>query len=376
MLDWLTTYTFPLESSFGNVKSPMYQNCVEPPDPLQRAKTVYNRVVSQTLAHGTTLASYYATIHVEATNALADICLKKGQRALVGRVCMDDPRQCPDYYCDSGTEDSICKTEACVEYCRKIDPQGILVQPIITPRFAPSCQKHTLEELGKLSQREGVKIQTHVSENLNEIKLVKEMFPDHGTYAEVYDACGLLTDRTILAHAVHLDRQEIALIRQRKAKISHCPASNSALGSGFCPVRELLDEGIEVGLGTDVSGGFSVSVLEALRQACLVSRHVGHLKGGDSRYNISVAEGLYLATAGGAKVVGMEGRMGGFEVGMFWDAQEIQLAEVSRESEAAGNVDVFGWESWDEKVAKWAWNGDDRHVRRVWVGGRLVHQRS
>ena len=221
-----------------------------------------------------------------------------------------------------------------------------------------------------------MRIQTHISENKSELELVRGMFPEAGSYAAVYDKHGLLTPRTILAHAVHLSRQEIDLVKAREAKVSHCPASNSALGSGLCPVRDLLDAGIDVGLGTDVSGGYSASVLEAVRQACLVSRHVGFVRGGDARCNVGVAEGLYLATMGGAKVVGMEGRLGGFERGMLWDVQEVKLGSVGKDGEGEdGAVDVFGWESWEERVAKWVWNGDDRNVNRVWVGGRLVHER-
>ena len=377
LLDWLTTYTFPLESSLGNEKSPMYSKSTEPPDPLGRAKAVYNRVISKTLSHGTTTASYYATIHVEATNVLAEIAFKKGQRAYIGRVCMDRAETCPEYYRDESTEQTIANTKASIDFCRKLDPSGERLAHIITPRFAPSCLPATLSKLGALAKQEALRIQTHIAENLNECKLVKELFPEHESYAHVYDHHGLLTSRTILAHAIHLSKDEVKLLKQRKSKISHCPASNSALGSGFCPVRELLDEGIEVGLGTDVSGGYSPSILDAVRNACIMSRHVGFLKGGDSRSNLSVAEGLWLATVGGAKVVGMEGRLGRFEEGMFWDAQEIVMGEVDAEGGGGDTgVDVFGWESWEDRVAKWVWNGDDRNVRRVWIGGRLVHERK
>ena len=375
LLDWLTTYTFPLESSFGNAKSPMYKDCAEPPDPLARAKKVYDRVVARTLSHGTTMASYFATIHVEATNALADICLKRGQRALVGRVCMTEPSQCPEYYCDESPEDGVKKTKESVSYCRQVDPEGIIVQPIVTPRFAPSCTKGTLDMLGRLVEEENLKVQTHVSENLKEVKLVKEMFPNDESYVGVYDTSGLLTDRTILAHAVHLSKAEMTLVKSRNAKISHCPASNSALGSGFCTVRDYLDQGIEVGLGTDMSGGFSLSILEAVREACFVSRDVGFVNDGDSRFNVGVTESLWLGTVGGASVVGMKGKLGGFEEGMFWDVQEIDLVEYDVDDFQSTKVDIFGWETWEERVDKWVWNGDDRNVKRVWVGGRLVHER-
>ena len=292
---------------------------------------------------------------------------------------MDHPQTCPEYYRDAGTEETVANTRACIEYCRRIDPSGTSVAPILTPRFAPSCQEETLKALGELvaSDTQGLRVQTHISENVNEVKLVKELFPSHGSYTEVYDANGLLTERTILAHAVHLSEAEMELVKKRKAKISHCPASNSALGSGFCPVRTLLDKGIDIGLGTDVSGGFSPSVLEAVRQACLVSRHVGYVNGGDSRYNLGCTEGLYLATLGGAKVASLEGKAGAFEKGMYWDVQHIELDPADEDLRGeTGPVDIFGWENWEELIAKWVWNGDDRNVRRVWVGGRLVHQRK
>jgi guanine deaminase len=348
------------------------------PDPLARAKSVYSRVVGLTLSLGTTTASYYATISVPATNILATQAFEKGQRAYIGRVCMDDPSTCPDYYRDESTEQTIKHTLASIAFCKQLDPSGELLAPILTPRFAPSCLTSTLSALGDLAKEHDIRIQTHIAENLDELKLVQSMFPAQSSYAEVYDTHGLLTPRMVLAHAVHLSPEEMKLVKSRESKVSHCPASNSALGSGFCPVRTLLDQGIDVGLGTDVSGGYSPSILETVRQACLVSRQVGFVNGGDSRYNIGIAEGLWLATVGGAKVVGMEGRLGAFEEGMLWDVQEIELGSPNEEGkvDVDGVVDIFGWESWEDRVAKWVWNGDDRNVKRVWVGGRLVHERK
>ncbi|KAJ9192960.1 hypothetical protein DTO021D3_2768 [Paecilomyces variotii] len=374
LLDWLEKYTFPLESSYGDGSD------VAP----QKALTAYEKVIARTLSNGTTCAAYYATIHVPATNLLADLCLKRGQRAFIGRICMDNPDFCPDYYRDASAEESLRATEATIAHIRSIDPAGRVVAPIITPRFAPTCSQISLSGLGKLAASfdPPLRIQTHISENKNEVALVRELFPDSTSYADVYDRHGLLTPRTILAHAVHLTPAERLLIHSREAKISHCPASNSALGSGLCPVRTLLDDGIAVGLGTDVSGGYSPSVLEAVRQAILVSRLVSYTAEQQTgRENLSVEEALYLATRGGAKVVDMADQIGGFEVGMFWDAQLIELSSVEDRSaetinDPQGNVDIFGWESWEEKIQKWVWSGDDRNVKAVWVNGELVYQRS
>ena len=359
-MDWLNTYTFPMESSFKDITF---------------ARRVYNRVVSRTLAHGTTTACYYATIHVEATNLLSDICLAKGQRAFVGRVCMD--RMSPDYYRDESVESVVVDTKACISHIRKIDPSHDLITPVITPRFAPSCTDSCLAELGKLHQETQFPVQTHISENKGEIALVEELFPDSEHYTDVYDKAGLLTSKTILAHCVHLSPAERSVIKARGAKISHCPASNTAITSGTAKVRELLDAGLTVGLGTDMSGGYSPSILEEVRQAILVSRHVA-MDHGDAA-KLSTEESLYLATRGGARVVGLEEKIGGFEVGMDWDAQMISLGSVSEDGEmreAEGPVDIFMQESWADRVNKWVYNGDDRNTSAVWVKGRLVHRKK
>lgn len=299
---------------------------------------------------------------------------------------MDNSDFCPDYYQDASAEESISATEKTISHIRQIDPRGDLVAPIITPRFAPTCTTAALSKLGDLaaSYNPPLHIQTHISENKNEVQLVKELFPTSASYADVYDKAGLLTPRTILAHGIHLTPDEKALISSRSAKISHCPISNTAIGSGLCPVRDLINSGITVGLGTDVSGGYSPSVLEVARHTCLISRLVAYQGSASNpedpapgHEKIGVEEALYLATRGGAKVVGKENEIGGFEVGKFWDAQMVELGdsvEVGRES--VGNIDIFGWESWEEKIAKWVWNGDDRNVRKVWVGGKLVHERA
>ncbi|KAK4134743.1 guanine deaminase [Trichocladium antarcticum] len=374
LLDWLNTYTFPLEASLS--------------DPA-KARQVYTRVIRKTLSHGTTCAAYYATIDVPSTNLLADLCLSLGQRALVGRVCMD--QLSPDYYRDTSAETSIAATRASIAHIQAADPAMSLVRPVITPRFAPSCSAALLRQLGALAaEHPTLPIQTHISENAAEIALVRSLFPEDASYAAVYDAVGLLTPRTILAHAVHLTAAEADLVAARGAKVSHCPCSNSALASGAARVRWLLDRGVVCGLGTDVSGGYSASVLAAARQAVLVSRHVSLAgdEGGEGegergrereRERLSVEEVLFLATKGGAEVVGLAGRVGGFGLGMEWDAQLVGLGRVDAAGEVegpdGGDVDVFGWESWPERMAKWVYNGDDRNTKRVWVKGRSVHER-
>ncbi|KAH8802885.1 hypothetical protein F5884DRAFT_488521 [Xylogone sp. PMI_703] len=356
LMDWLETYTFPMESSLSDSK---------------KATTVYTQCIKRTLSHGTTTASYYATISPSSTNILADLCLSHGQRAFIGRCCMD--RLSPDYYRDVSAAQGLEDTRATIAHIHSIDPSYSLITPILTPRFAPSCTSELMHGLSAIHKETNLPIQTHISENKGEMELVKSLFPDYEHYTAVYDGHGLLTPKTILAHAIHLSEDEVKLIKERQTKISHCPVSNSSITSGTAKIRWLLNHGVDIGLGTDMSGGYSASILEAARHALLVSRHVA--MGGDDEAKLSIEEVLYLGTKGGAKVVGLEDKIGGFGVGMEWDAQLIGLGSVD-DHEEVGPVDIFGWESWDDRIAKWVFNGDDRNTRAVWVKGRLVYERK
>ena len=131
----------------------------------------------------------------------------------------------------------------------------------------------------------------------------------------------------------------------------------------------MMSKGIVVGLGTDTAGGYSPSILETVRQAFLVGRTLSYLDNDNRSLDVPTTMALYLGTMGGAKVVSMDGKLGGFEAGMLWDVQEIVLDKT-------GPVDIFGWETWNERVSKWVWNGNNQNVNRVWVGGRLVSERS
>ncbi|KAK4945725.1 hypothetical protein LTR10_015073 [Elasticomyces elasticus] len=368
LLDWLQKYTYPMESSLSTTNSPLYANSTAPPDPYARAHEVYTHVVASTLAHGTTTASYFATVDVGATNILAELALSMGQRAYIGRTCQDNTDNNPWYYRDNSTAEAIANTWSSIKYIQSLDPTGDLVAPIVTPRFAPGVTNESMTVLGQIANETNLRLQMHISENVREVALVAQMYPDQSSYAGVYDAHNLLTDRTVLAHGVHLTDDEMDLIAARGSGVSHCPASNSALGSGIAQVRRMLSKGVNVGLGTDTAGGYNPSVLEAVRQAFLVSRELSFLANDDRTLDVPTTLALWLGTMGGAKVVYMDGRLGGFEPGMLWDVQEITL-------DSGGDVDIFGWETWTERVSKWVWNGSRRNVNRVWVGGRQVSQR-
>ncbi|CAR28931.1 ZYRO0F15290p [Zygosaccharomyces rouxii] len=369
LLDWLQTYTFPLEASLKD---------------LETAQIVYDKIVRRTLANGTTTAAYYTTIDADSTKLMGRICSELGQRALVGKVCMDSCS--PDFYVES-TQESLESCEEVVNFLQEElnDPK---VLPILTPRFAPSCSRELMKGLAATSRSKGhLHIQTHLSENEGEIDWVKSLFPECKSYTDVYDSCGLLHNRTVLAHCIHLSDEEAKTIQKRGSGISHCPISNSSITSGECRVRWLLDQGIDVGLGSDVSGGHACSILACARQALLVSRHLAMKEKEEhdkEHVKLTVADALYLATLGGARALAMDQTLGSFEVGKQFDTQLVDI-----ESQGS-NVDVFHWQksnfsplkstvlappsiAQEDILAKWFFNGDDRNVIRVWVGGKLSH---
>lgn len=359
LLDWLEKYTFPIESSFSDT---------------DRAAEVYKKVINRTLHHGTTTASYYATVHVESTKVLAKLAHELKQRAFVGRVCMDE--NSPDFYRDASVEAAQEADLSVIEYIDTLDPDREYVSPILTPRFAPSCSREIMQWMSKTMDRYQLPCQTHISENTKEVAWVRELFPECKSYTDVYDSVGLLKPSTILAHAVHLSSQEKQLISLRQAGISHCPMSNSCLGSGIAPVKDLLAMSIKVGLGTDVSGGCSPSIIENARQALMMSRLLAQTTNLDDN-KLSVPEVLYLATLGGAQVCGLDNKIGTFTVGKKWDAQLVDIGAPG------SNVDEFDWHTDFIKhnklqylVEKWLFNGDDRNTTHVWVNGHLVVDKS
>ncbi|NXL39358.1 GUAD deaminase, partial [Glaucidium brasilianum] len=287
LLQWLTTYTFPTEDKYKD---------------SDFAEEVYTRVVRRTLKNGTTTACYFATIYTDTSLLLAEIIDKFGQRAFVGKVCMDMNDTVPQY--KEITANSVQETER--------------VQPVITPRFGPSCSEDLLCALGNLAQACDLHVQSHISENEEELKLVEDMFPAYQNYTELYDKNKLLTSKTVMAHACYLSEEELKLFSLRGAAISHCPNSNFSLRSGVLNVRKVLKHNVKLGLGTDVAGGYSASMLDAIRRAIMASNSLQINKVNET--GLTLEEAFQLATLGGSQALGLDDVIGNFEVGKEFDA--------------------------------------------------------
>ncbi|KAF8912100.1 hypothetical protein CPB84DRAFT_1671160 [Gymnopilus junonius] len=388
LLDWLKYITFPMESRFSDVTF---------------AKKTYELVVRRIIDSGTTTCCYYGTLHLEATKVLADIVHSFGQRAFVGKCNMN--RECPSDYIELSSEASMADTHAIISHITSFPPPSIhsrshelhepLVQPILTPRFAISCTDDLLSSLGTLAaSHPKLRIQTHISENLSEIEFTRKLFPDAPSYAGVYDMFGLLRSNTILAHAVHLGEDEMDLIKTRNAGISHCPTSNFNLHSGVAPIGVYLDKGIKVGLGTDVSGGFHISVLNAIQNASIAAKIRSMQAGNPLTPRPSMSPSfadkplpiptlLYLATAGGAEVCGLEKRVGSFAPGKSFDALLVNVRPEAGNIGLWGHTDSPDIHSLEEQkqildtwLERFLFCGDDRNIQSVYVQGRLVGGRS
>lgn len=345
LLEWLQKYTFPTEASFSDVKV---------------AQEVYPRVVDRLLRSGTTTASYFASVHLPATKILAATVADKGQRALVGKVNM--MVNCPENCRESSLEESLRETEELILYIRNL--QSPLVLPVVTPRFAITCPEDQLRGLGQLAAKYKCHVQSHLCESRPEIAFVKELFPKFRSYTHLYHNTGLLTDKTIMAHCVWMEDEELRLLKEAQAGVSHCPSSNLNIHSGHCDVKRLLEHGLKVGLGTDCSGGYNPSILDALRRALQVS--CCKVIEQPSHPSLTLAEAFHLATLGGAQVAGMDDRIGNFEVGKEFDAILVDVEALD------SPLDIFARDDMEDKIQKFLYNGDDRNMVEVYVAGRRV----
>jgi guanine deaminase len=354
---WLRQHTFPLEARYADTAF---------------ARGIYGGLVDDLLANGTTTALYFATIHLDASVALAEICLEKGQRALVGRVAMDDPEQCPEYYRDASAEAGIALTAEFIGSVRGLDGNAAgLVLPVVTPRFIPSCSDALLDGLGRLAADERCHVQTHCSESDWAHAHVLGRFGRSDTAS--LDRFGLLSRHTILAHGNFIGEDDMTTIASRGCGIAHCPLSNFYLSNAVFPLRRALEKSLHVGLGTDISGGHSPSLLDACRHAIVASRALE--EGTDPRRpadtrgwpnsRIDFTEAFWLATAGGAEALDLP--VGRIEAGLRFDAMLLDTAVPD------SNLRIFdAVDSLEDVFQKIVYNAARANIRKVWTDGRLV----
>uniref|UniRef100_A0A7S1FP47 Amidohydrolase-related domain-containing protein n=1 Tax=Corethron hystrix TaxID=216773 RepID=A0A7S1FP47_9STRA len=383
---WLEKYTFPAERSLG--------------EDAERARHVFESVVDRTLRCGTTTACYFATVKANPTKILVDVMAERGQRGFAGNVCMD--RCGPGDYIMS-TEENIAETREVIEFILSHGSGGI-VQPIITPRFIPSCTPQLMEALGNLKKEyderlggNGIHVQSHISESDDEVIFSREIdLADRDligvdgaasrTDTEIFDSHGLLSRNCMMAHGTHLTDSDLSILGERGVGIAHCALSNYYFSGRTLHVKHLLEKGVRVGMGTDVAGGYSPSMMDAARCTVVASRGLqqtmravndamesietrskGAAGSGNEHIDptIDYLHAFYLATLGGASALGIHEKVGTFKKGMEFDAIILNVS-------VGKNICIFDTDNVQDIFQKLCTQGDDRNVVKVYVKGREV----
>jgi guanine deaminase len=342
LLQWLNKYTFPEEIRFADI---------------DHAKRMYSRFVHELWMQGTMRSAVFATSHMAATRILADMFLQSGMGAYIGLVGMN--RNCPSpLVCD--TEEHITGLKALMQYLdsKQMGESHPLCQPIVTPRFIPSCSPDMLEQLGRMVSQYNLPVQSHLSENMSEIEWVKELEPDAPTYAHAYHKYGLFGQTpTLMAHCCYTDGAEKELMRECNVIAVHCPTSNSNLASGIAPIKQLLQANIPVALGTDVSGGNNLSVLRTIQYAIQLSK----LQYAQSKRTIpfiSLSEAFYMATKAGGSFFG---NVGAFIKGYEFDALVVNDHYLNHD-----NYSLL------HRIERYIYLGDDRDIVVRFCRGKEV----
>jgi guanine deaminase len=338
LIPWLNQYAFAEEAKYADV---------------EYAAVAYGAFCAALKSGVTTRACIFASLHVPATDILMNMLEESGLVTYVGKVNMD--RNCPEYLVERAC-DSLLNTEDWIR--RSVDAYKN-TRPIITPRFVPSCSEELMTALGGLAERYRLPVQSHLSENLNEIKWVKELHPNCETYSDVYDRCGLFGHQpTVMAHCVYLTDSEMDMIRNRGVLVAHCPQSNINISSGIAPMRRMLHKDIRIGLGTDVAGGFSISMFRAVSDAIQASKMYAVLVD-RSQEPLTLAEAFYMATKGGGS---FWGSVGSFEPGYELDAVVIDDSDIKGTSPL----------TLAQRLERAVHLSDDRHIKAKYVRGEQV----
>ncbi|MCB1337022.1 MAG: guanine deaminase [Maritimibacter sp.] len=338
LIDWLNTYTFPEEARFA--------------DPAHAAE-IAARYFDLTLAAGTTTTVSFATIHPESVDAYFTEARARGLRALAGKTCMD--RNAPANLSDTA-KSAYDDSKRLLEKWHGADRLGY----VITPRFAPTSTPEQLEALGALwAEHPDVLMQTHLSEQHEEIAWVAELYPEARDYTDVYDRFGLIGDGALMGHAIHLTARERDRLKEAGANLIHCPTSNTFIGSGLFDMAGLKAAGHTIGLATDTGGGSSFSMLRTMAAAY----EVAHLRG----TVLHPAQLWWLATQGSAQSLRLGDRIGTLAPGYEADIIAVDLASTPAIAQRAARADTL-WEALFPTIMM----GDDRAIAATYVAGRRV----
>ncbi|MCD7737559.1 MAG: amidohydrolase family protein [Lachnospiraceae bacterium] len=347
LMEWLQCCAFPEEIKYADISY------------AQKAYSIFAQTLRES---ATTRAVIFATVHQKATELLMELLENTGLITYVGKVCMD--QNAPEGLREKSAEASAFDT---IEWLNHVSGKYQRTRPILTPRFIPACSGKLLEELGKIRRAYDLPVQSHLSENPEEIELVQSLFPESLFYGDCYDHYNLFGSKpgtcfggqTVMAHCVYSSGAEMELMKRNDVMAAHCPASNMNLSSGIAPVRKYLDMGIRVGLGSDVAGGQTESIFRAMTDAIQVSKMYWRLVDRNTK-PLTFEEAFYMATAGGGQFFG---RVGKFEEGYEFDALVLNDEKLPHPQELSPR----------QRLERFAYlGGDMTEIEAKYVAGREI----
>lgn len=342
LLEWLNQYTFPVESQY---------HC---PDHAAKMSAFF---LHQLLSNGTTTALVFGTVHKQSVDSLFSASQQLDMRLIAGKVMMD--RNAPEYLTET-PEESYQHTRELIERWHR---RGRLSYAL-TPRFAPTSSPELLDKVRQLREEfPDVWMHTHLSENQQEIAWVKALFPERAGYLDVYHHHQLTGKRSVFAHCLHLEDTEWQCLHDTDSSIAFCPTSNLFLGSGLFNIKRCWQQGVRMGIGTDVGAGTTFNLLQTLGEAY----KVGQLQ----QYKLSACEAFYHATLGGAHALDLDDVIGNFNPGKEADFVVLDPAvSPLQKLRNANSKDIW------ERLFVMMTLGDDRNIAQTWVSGKPVWQRE
>ena len=343
LLPWLQNYTFPEEKKYADAAY---------------AERMYRRFIRDMWRFGTMRSCVFATIHTQSTRLLMNLFREAGMGAMVGKVAMN--RNCPPELIES-VEDMVAGNEALIAEFPQSSPLtsnlSPLVRPIITPRFVPSCTSEMLQACGDLAAKYQLPVQSHLSENMAEIQWVHTLERESTSYGDAYNRYGLFGQTpTIMAHCVWTAGEELELMKRNRVMVAHCPTSNLNIASGLAPIRTFIEEGVPVGLGSDISGGHDLSIFRMMVYAIQVSKM--HYQQNHDRAFLTLPEVFWLATKSAGSFFG---RVGSFEPGYEFDAVVIDDHDLNHDNYLLLH-----------RLERFIYLGDDRQITHRFCRGQEI----
>ncbi|MEV3993862.1 guanine deaminase [Streptomyces sp. NPDC049837] len=344
LLQWLEKYVFPAEAKFGD---------------RAHARAVSGFFLDRLLAAGTTTASVFPTVHPVSVDAFFEQAAERNLRMLCGKVLMDREPYAPAYLRDSSTDQAERETRELIDRWHGRGRLGYS----LTPRFAPTSTERLLTMVGRLHRdHPDLWLQTHVSENKDEVALVKKLFGGR-SYVDVYDRYGLVTSKSLFAHGIHIDDTDRSRLADAGSAIAFCPTSNLFLGSGLFDLHSARRQKVNVGMGTDIGAGTSYSMLQTLNEAYKVTALRGR--------GLSAYRGFYLATLGGARALDLDHVIGNFAPGKEAD---FTVLDWAADPTLARRTDMA--KTFDERLFALMILGGEQAVAATYVLGNRVYERQ